>query len=72
MQDWVIGAEHRLFHQLWHATRDQWHKLPVEKHNALRGLGWQPGPRDRDRDAVARASTAMVQASTSCSCIGTC
>lgn len=51
MQDWVIGAEHRLFHQLWHATRDQWHKLPVEKHNALRGLGWQPGPRDRERDA---------------------
>lgn len=51
MQDWVIGAEHRLFHQLWHATRDQWHKLPVEKHNALRGLGWQPGPRGRERDA---------------------
>ncbi|MGB9090101.1 MAG: twin-arginine translocation signal domain-containing protein [Pseudomonas farsensis] len=51
MQAWVIGAEHRLFHQLWHATRDQWHKLAKPKQDALRGLGWQPGPRDRERDA---------------------
>ncbi|MBS9762178.1 twin-arginine translocation signal domain-containing protein [Pseudomonas mosselii] len=51
MREWVVGAEHRLFHQLWHATRDQWHKLPQTKQNALRGLGWQPGPRDRERDA---------------------
>ncbi|MBK0059346.1 twin-arginine translocation signal domain-containing protein [Pseudomonas sp. S44] len=51
MQAWVISPEHRLFHQLWHATRDQWHKIPEDKRNALRGLGWQPGPRDRERDA---------------------
>ncbi|NIF18301.1 twin-arginine translocation signal domain-containing protein [Pantoea sp. Cy-639] len=51
MQAWVIGAEHRLFHQLWHATRDKWHKLSKDKQNALRGLGWQPGPRDVERDA---------------------
>ena len=36
---WLISAEHRLFHQLWHATRDQWHKLSEEKRNALRGIG---------------------------------
>ncbi|MBO0366478.1 PvdJ/PvdD/PvdP-like protein [Pseudomonas shirazensis] len=51
MQAWVISPEHRLFHQLWHATRDQWHKLPEDKRNALRGLGWQPGPREQERDA---------------------
>ncbi|MFB4393667.1 MULTISPECIES: twin-arginine translocation signal domain-containing protein [unclassified Pseudomonas] len=51
MHAWVLSPEHRLFHQLWHATRDQWHKIPEDKRNALRGLGWQPGPRDRERDA---------------------
>jgi hypothetical protein len=51
MQAWVIAPEHRLFHQLWHATRDKWHTLPPTKQNALRGLGWQPGPRERERDA---------------------
>ena len=48
---WLIGAEHRLFHQLWHSTRDKWHNLSEDKHAALRGLGWQPGPRDHERDA---------------------
>lgn len=48
---WLIAPEHRLFHQLWHASRDQWHKLPEDKRNALRGIGWQPGPRDKERDA---------------------
>lgn len=51
LQAWLIGAEHRLFHQLWHATRDKWHRLSDEKRGALRGLGWQPGPRERERDA---------------------
>ncbi|QHF27797.1 pyoverdine maturation tyrosinase PvdP [Pseudomonas sp. R32] len=51
LQAWLISPEHRLFHQLWHATRDKWHRLPKEKHGALRGLGWQPGPRERERDA---------------------
>src|SRR5690606_24883139 len=49
--DWLISPEHRLFHQLWHASRDKWHSLPDDKRDALRGLGWQPGPRDRERDA---------------------
>ncbi|MBV6289680.1 PvdJ/PvdD/PvdP-like protein [Pseudomonas aegrilactucae] len=48
---WLISDEHRLFHQLWHASRDQWHELSEDKRNALRGLGWQPGPRDLERDA---------------------
>jgi len=48
---WVISPEHRLFHQLWHASRDKWHTLSDDKRNALRGIGWQPGPRDNERDA---------------------
>ncbi|WP_411388100.1 PvdJ/PvdD/PvdP-like protein [Pseudomonas sp. MPB23] len=48
---WLISPEHRLFHQLWHATRDQWHKLSEDKRDALRGIGWQPGPRGKERDA---------------------
>lgn len=51
MQAWVVSPEHRLFHQLWHATRDKWHKLSDKQRGALRGLGWQPGPRDHERDA---------------------
>lgn len=51
---WLIAPEHRLFHQLWHSSRDKWHKLDKSKQGALRGLGWQPGPRDRERDARGR------------------
>ncbi len=36
---------------MWHATRDKWHTLPEDKREALRGIGWQPGPRDKERDA---------------------
>jgi len=48
---WLASAEHRLFHQLWHASRDKWHRLSEDKRQALRALGWQPGPRDSERDA---------------------
>ncbi|PQP02688.1 PvdJ/PvdD/PvdP-like protein [Pseudomonas frederiksbergensis] len=48
---WLISPEHRLFHQLWHATRDKWHKLSKDQQGALRGIGWQPGPRGNERDA---------------------
>lgn len=51
LQAWLISPEHRLFHQLWHATRDKWHRLSEEKRDALRGIGWQPGPRGQERDA---------------------
>jgi len=48
---WLVAPEHRLFHQLWHASRDQWHSLTAEQQGALRGIGWQPGPREHERDA---------------------
>lgn len=48
---WLISPEHRLFHQLWHASRDKWHTLAEDKRDALRGIGWQPGPRGQERDA---------------------
>lgn len=48
---WLVSPEHRLFHQLWHASRDKWHNLSEERRNGLRGIGWQPGPRDKERDA---------------------
>jgi hypothetical protein len=47
----LVSPEHRLFHQLWHASRDKWHKLSEDKRDALRGIGWQPGPREHERDA---------------------
>ncbi|MDP9513255.1 twin-arginine translocation signal domain-containing protein [Pseudomonas protegens] len=51
---WLVSPQHRLFHQLWHASRDRWHTLPKEKRNSLRGLGWQPGPVKHERDARGR------------------
>ena len=48
---WLVSPEHRLFHQLWHASRDKWHTLSAEQRGALRGIGWQPGTRDQERDA---------------------
>ncbi|NQZ23486.1 MAG: PvdJ/PvdD/PvdP-like protein [Colwellia sp.] len=48
---WLISPEHRLFHQLWHASRDKWHELPDDKRDALRTLGWQPGILNKERDA---------------------
>lgn len=51
---WLVSPQHRLFHQLWHASRDRWHSLPKDKQNSLRGLGWQPGPLKHERDARGR------------------
>ncbi|WP_265533775.1 pyoverdine maturation tyrosinase PvdP [Pseudomonas saponiphila] len=51
---WLVSPQHRLFHQLWHASRDRWHSLPKDKRNSLRGLGWQPGPVKHERDARGR------------------
>jgi hypothetical protein len=48
---WLVSPEHRLFHQLWHASRDKWHKLPDEKRDSLRLLGWQPGALNKERGA---------------------
>jgi hypothetical protein len=54
LQAWGNAAENRLYHQLWHASRDRWHELPEARRNALRGLGWQPGPLDNERHARGR------------------
>lgn len=51
---WLVSPQHRLFHQLWHASRDKWHHLDEAQRNALRGVGWQPGPLDAERDARGR------------------
>lgn len=51
---WLMKPEHRLAHQMWHASRDKWHELSEERRNALRGLGWQPGPLDSERHARGR------------------
>lgn len=51
---WLVSPQHRLFHQLWHASRDKWRRLDDGKRDALRGLGWQPGPRDAERGARGR------------------
>ncbi|WP_158497586.1 pyoverdine maturation tyrosinase PvdP [Pseudomonas sp. StFLB209] len=48
---WLISPGHRLYHQLWHATRDRWHRLDSDRHQSLRALGWQPGPLGQERDA---------------------
>ena len=47
----LVAPDHRLFHQLWHASRDRWHHLNERQRDALRGLSWQPGPLERERDA---------------------
>ncbi|MDE3735130.1 PvdJ/PvdD/PvdP-like protein [Pseudomonas resinovorans] len=52
---WLVSPGHRLFHQLWHASRDKWDDLDDDKRNALRGLGWQPGPLGQERDARGKA-----------------
>lgn len=51
---WATAPENRLYHQLWHASRDRWHELSEARRNALRGLGWQPGPLDKERHARGR------------------
>lgn len=51
---WATVPENRLYHQLWHASRDRWHELSEPRRNALRGLGWQPGPLDQERHARGR------------------
>lgn len=48
---WLVSPGHRLFHHLWHASRDRWHKLDEERRQALRALGWQAGPSGKERDA---------------------
>lgn len=51
LQAWLVSPGHRLFHQLWHASRDLWHKLDNDKRDDLRALGWQPGTLGDERAA---------------------
>lgn len=50
--DLMASAEHRYHHQLWHASRDNWAILPETKKDALRNLGWQPGPNGKERPSL--------------------
>lgn len=54
LQAWASAPQNRLYHQLWHAARDHWHELSEPRRNALRGLGWQPGPLDKERHSRGR------------------
>jgi hypothetical protein len=47
--DMMASPEHRLHHQLWHASRDNWDNLSDAKKEALRSLDWQPGPKQKER-----------------------
>lgn len=50
--DLMASAEHRHHHALWHAARDEWAGLSEPKRDALRRLGWQPGPNGRERPSL--------------------
>jgi hypothetical protein len=45
----MASPQHRLHHQLWHASRDSWGYLSDAKKEALRSLEWQPGPKQAER-----------------------
>ncbi|WP_437883871.1 pyoverdine maturation tyrosinase PvdP [Pseudomonas sp. LRF_L74] len=47
----LVSPGMRLFHQLWHASRDRWHKIDEERRQAVRALGWQTGPLGKERGA---------------------
>jgi hypothetical protein len=49
--EWLVSPGHRMFHQLWHASRDKWHELSPARRADLRRLGWQPGPSNNERHA---------------------
>lgn len=51
---WLVTPQHRLAHQLWHTVRDKWHLISDDRRQALRGIGWQPGPRGQERDSRGR------------------
>jgi hypothetical protein len=52
--DMIASAEHRHHHALWHASRDEWANLSDAKKDALRALGWQPGPNGKERASLSR------------------
>lgn len=50
--DLMGSLQHRLHHQLWHASRDEWAGLSNDRKSLLRDLGWQPGPKEAERNAT--------------------
>lgn len=50
----LSSEQHRLHHQLWHGSRDEWDFLSDEKKNALRDINWQPGAPKKERAAIGR------------------
>lgn len=50
--DMMGSLEHRLHHQLWHGSRDEWAGLSDSRKSLLRELGWQPGPVNSERNAT--------------------
>ena len=50
--DMMGSAEHRHHHALWHGSRDEWAGLSTAKKEALRAIGWQPGPNGKERASL--------------------
>lgn len=50
--DLMASEGHRYHHAIWHASRDSWVTLSVEKRSALQALGWQPGPKGSERASL--------------------
>lgn len=50
----LASEKHRLHHQIWHAARNEWASLQETQRDALRSLGWQPGPKNEERLALGR------------------
>jgi hypothetical protein len=47
----LATREHRLHHAVWHAVRNSWPGLSEKKKDAIRLLGWGPGPANHERPA---------------------
>lgn len=47
----LASPRHRVHHQLWHASRDEWLRLSDAQKEALRAMNWQPGPKGTERHA---------------------
>ena len=50
--DMMASAEHRFHHALWHGARDEWAGMSPAKKEALRTIGWQPGPVGKERASL--------------------
>lgn len=47
----LISPQRRYYHQLWHASRDRWHRIDESRRQMVRALGWQVGPLGKERNA---------------------